>query len=616
MRSYWHAPRKRTLPALAAEAASKKSNFRGKVVDRRVIPGVYIVDISVRCEPSFGVGVENMFDVRGNGWITVGALGLALAFSTSAFAAKAPDDERKGSDKIQTLIIRGDAIRCKVQKYNDRYIWIIPVFGDVEIAAMRLPWSALSATTIRQVRGKDERASAVDRLLARGGTDMVEALSVRMKNGTIFVALELKERSTADVLVVKRRSIPEAEYPREDIKSIKHVRAPMTEFYSKDEIFQTKLSEMNPETARDHIALAEEMMKIHHWVKVIDLCKRACILDESFTESTREMIAEASAAKVADNVRALDLKMKSDYRARRWWKLLNRIDQMSEFDPDNPLRTKWDARREEIVTKLQKDMRRQIVSSYYRKMSDLVAKRASGRVSDGEIPGVIVTTKRGEVLRGTLVSKDDEFVIIESSGKTLEIATSLVTRVQNVDLSRKTRRATFSEAKDYATDGSGGITADILKALEKQYGKFGTADNPVTQESIKEIWDNRLTTVATYTESGIVKTDRVYSFHEAEYKTGTWLREGGGGGGDSGAEADPDKWWQKQPADLRSNILRAIAAEALCDVLKVVNKSCPTCGGAGILKSVQGLASGSIGMGARACPTCRGLRRFIKIRYR
>ncbi|MHC5055651.1 MAG: hypothetical protein ACYTKD_13155 [Planctomycetota bacterium] len=564
--------------------------------------------------------------------LAMAAFALALAVPASALSEEAPEGKRK----VETIIIRGDPIQCRIQKYNDSYIWIVPVSGDMELTPIQLPWSALDPTTVRQVRGKEERASAIEKLLAEGGGDMVEALRIRLKNKTVFVALEVRERSTDEVLVVRRKNIPEARYLRKNIASTETVMLPMTEFYTKEEIYLTEKAEKNPETARDHVALAEEMMKIRHWPRAIEHFERACILDENFVESTGERIAEAKASKVVDDVKSLDLKIRSDYRAQRWRRCLSRIDQLSAFDPDSPIRTKWDAKREEIIANLQKDLRRQIVSSYYRKMTDLINKRAYGLVSDGEVPGVIVTTKSRGAVRGTLVSDDDEFVVVESEGKTLRIAKSLVTQLKPVDLSIKTRRASFSEAKDYVSDETGGLTADILTELEEEFRKYGTKDNPVTQESIKEMWDNRLTWVITITQGGTEKTGRVYSFHEAEYKTGTWLREGaaiapGGGGdgggrggrggrggntGNSGVETDPEKWWQKQPFDVRANILRAIAAEALCDVQNVIKKRCPTCGGTGFSKQLGGTASGNLSAGARLCPTCRGMRFFVKIRYR
>ena len=51
--------------------------------------------------------------------LAVAALALALAVPASALSEEKPD----GKGKVQTLIIRGDPIRCRIQKYNDDYIW-------------------------------------------------------------------------------------------------------------------------------------------------------------------------------------------------------------------------------------------------------------------------------------------------------------------------------------------------------------------------------------------------------------------------------------------------------------------------------------------------------------
>jgi len=556
-----------------------------------------------------------MFDISSGARLAAVVLALTLAVGNSALSAGEPPNK----PKVQTLIINKDHVLCRIQKYNDDYIWIIPVFGDVELETMRLPLSALDPRQVKEIRGEERGKSAIEKLKKQGG-DMVEALHIKLKNGKTFIGLELRERSTDDVLVVRRSNIPEARIPREDIASTEVIMLPMTEFYSKDEIYIMKMAEMNPATARDHVALAEEMMKVGNWVKAIEHFKRSQILDEEFIEPTEERIAEAKAEKVKDDVKAIDQKIRADYRARRWRSCLERIDRLSAFDPDSPIRTFWDAKRAEIIANLQKDLRRQVVSSFYRTMTDLVAKRATERVSEGEIPGVVVTTTRGEAVTGTLVSEDDEFVVVKSKGKVLRIAKGLVTQVKPVDLARPTRYSTFAEAKDYVSDTSGGITADILKALEEEYGKYGTPDNPVTQQTIKEMWDNRLTWVITYTKEGITKTGRVYSYREAEYKTGTWLREGSavspGGDEDGGVETDPEEWWKAQPFDLRAEILRAIAAEALCDVVKVVHKRCPACGGTGGTKRVSSSSAGRLGTSSSVCRVCRGMRTFVKIRYR
>ncbi|MHC4502054.1 MAG: hypothetical protein ACYTFI_02030, partial [Planctomycetota bacterium] len=65
-----------------------------------------------------------------------------------------------------------------------------------------------------------------------------------------------------------------------------------------------------------------------------------------------------------------------------------------------------------------------------------------------------------------------------------------------------------------------------------------------------------------------------------------------------------------QPHEVRCQVLKAIAAEALCKVDKVIRTRCAGCGGKG------GTAVVGTGAGARVCATCRGTGYFIKIKYR
>lgn len=393
---------------------------------------------------------------------------------------------------------------------------------------------------------------------------------------------------------------------------------PRTVFYTVEEIYQEWREESDPDTAREHVALADRLMELKHWVRAVEHYQSAAVLDPGYADSVAGRIATARAAMLSDRVKEMDRKIRADVRAWRWWSALRRIDLLAAFAPEHPTRTGWDAKRAGLVAKLRKDLRRMIVLSYYRKMTEFVRKRAWGFVADGGTPGVVVTTTSRGAFTGALVSDDGEYVVIKSDDGTINIARDMVTSIKPLLIGARRRRTTFQESKDYVADATGGIGADILKGLETEFAKYSTPDVPLTQESIKETWDGRLASVRTVHSGGSDRVDAVYAIHVADYGIGTWLRDGEGSDAThaaaAGMEVDPEKWWRGQPYEVRARILQAFAAEALCDVMGISKRDCGGCGGKGRVKLIGGYSSR--GGSARICTVCRGRGHSLKVRHR
>jgi hypothetical protein len=298
---------------------------------------------------------------------------------------------------------------------------------------------------------------------------------------------------------------------------------------------------------------------------------------------------ETDAARIAAEARRLDKRADDDVRAEP------RIEEQLP----------------QITDKLRKSLRRSVVGSYYRMMDDLILDRVWGRVAE-----VVVTLRSGESVRGKLVSEDGEdFVVVVAKGRTIKIASELVADISQAAPDRRRRAPGFAESKKYVEDATGGITADILKGLVEQYKEFSTPQLPIDRKLIEGFWKDRLTSIVVVTREGRERMP-VCASHEATYGTGTWLREGtrtaeatGSRGGEH-IETDPEKWWASQPREVRCQILKAIAAEALCKVDKVIKTCCGGCDGKG----------GSVTVGSapmtRVCAACRGSGYSIRIRYR
>ncbi|MHC4199399.1 MAG: DnaJ-like cysteine-rich domain-containing protein, partial [Planctomycetota bacterium] len=309
-----------------------------------------------------------------------------------------------------------------------------------------------------------------------------------------------------------------------------------------------------------------------------------------------------------------------------------RIRTLSALDPNSFIRTKWEAQLPEIEENIRKTLRRSVVRSYYKHMEDFLRKWVWGRVPDGgAIPGVIVVMREGEAVKGKLVSDDEEFVVVENQGRIIKIAKNMVSSVPDVDLNPRRRVPGYGDSKKYVEDETGGITAGIITALLEEYKEYSTPQLAIDQELIEGFWKDRLTSVVEITREGRKQTVPVCVIHEATYGIGTWLREGtptastGGqsrdgrrrAGGGQQAQNDPERWWLSQPREVRYQVVRAMAAEALCDVTRVFKVRCTPCGGRGgtVVMGSSG-QTGRLGGTTKVCGTCRGSGYFIKLKYR
>ncbi len=533
-------------------------------------------------------------------------------------------------------VIDGHPHTLTVIKYDDRGVTFIKDLGDGVECEIVVQWNQLSAKGRKIIRGESGSGGgggAIKDLLEQGGGELIPATRFTFKNGRVYVGLEIPHRSTPTEIAIRTKYAPELRLPRDEVKNREPIMLPETEFYSLEEIYQRCKAELAPgDNGRRHYQLAQEMVRIRYWEKAREHFERAMILDERFTESAKRKIAEMEAADTDDKVRHLDQLIAADIRNERWMQALQRIKTLALLDPDNPIRTKWESQLSQIMEKIRATLRRSVVNAYYRQMEYLIRIWAQGKIPDGGvIPGVRVTMKTGEALEGKLISDDEEFIVLDNNNRTLRIAKDMVAHVTNINMNKRMKEPGFAESKKHVEDTSGGLTAAIVSALVEKFKDFGTEAEPVDGDRIAKIWEDRFTTVVEITRHGRVQVLPVSSIYEANYGVGTWLREGmqsAGGSKKSSRrgskdaskriETDPEKWWKKAPREVRYQVLRAIAAEALCEVDRVVAIPCQNCGGQGSTKQITGGGAGGGGTGAtsRMCLVCRGLGHFVKIRYK
>lgn len=545
------------------------------------------------------------------------ALVMVLVASSAALPAVGP-----GDGELVQFMVKRQLIEARIVKQDDSgFTFRMKIGRELESGDMWLPWSALSPVDVKRIRTR-KATSDLDTLPARGG-DPVQATRYHFTNSRVIVGLEISEKSTPEEVVIRARHAPEFRIPRKDIERTESVTLAETDFYTREEIYQRTKAKMNPQSARDHFRLGERMARIGHWARAKEHFEKAAAPEQGLKEAAERRAGEMGAALLDAEARRLDRQIAADIRAERWFEAVQKIRTLAALVPNSPIRTKWEAQLPRLVRELRKSLQRSIVRSYYETMDDLLRKWVSGRRPvGGGIPGVRVTVDGRESVTGKVVEKNPEVLVIENEGRRIEIARHKITNETPIDLSPVRAAPGFADSKSYIEDAAGGITGDILTELEEKYREFGTPQLTIDRKLIEGFWKERLVAVIKWDDRGKRQELPAFSYHEANWGPGTWLREGAPAAGPaapggSSVQTDPERWWKSRPFQVRYQVLRAMAAEALCKVDKVMTPRCPACGGAGGDGVVgPGTGPGRLTTRTRACPTCRGSGSFIKLRYR
>lgn len=126
------------------------------------------------------------------------------------------------------------------------------------------------------------------------------------------------------------------------------------------------------------------------------------------------------------------------------------------------------------------------------------------------------------------------------------------------------------------------LPADILKAVNERFHITGG------DTSAKLVWEQRSARTA----------------NKHSYQNGSWLIERA----ELGA---PETWWAAADDASRFRVLKGVAIEKHCIVLRVVEKNCPTCGGTGTVDRAK-YPHATLGI----CPSCLGLKHERTVFYR
>ena len=244
------------------------------------------------------------------------------------------------------------------------------------------------------------------------------------------------------------------------------------------------------------------------------------------------------------------------------------------------------------------------------------------------------------------------------------IPKSTVKNVKSINLEKKRRQATLAESRAYVTDTDGGLAAAIMSTLVEQYGDLivahkasqaeddegdgdpGDYDIPAPDDifdapeadydspeedpdvqvavlsyeeagqAIMSYWQGRLADIVEVTTLGTTRTAPAATPHRANWGIGSWLRPGARpvAVADGGQAADPERWWRSlaNVPEVKYQILRAMAAEALCDVDRVEEPKCSYCGGRGRIRQLDMTTKA----GSKICSVCKGIGVKYVVKYR
>lgn len=601
--------------------------------------------------------------------LAIGALSL-LAGEIRAAEPERPSDVPPESPYVEfymgEVLVKGWVIAADWEEETFHFYDAMARAQIPNVPLAQLPVTDISR--LRKWAGEDAAGEGTGGFRPTGGED-IEATKYFLKTGRSVVGIEFKERSTKNTIYVRARNAPLFSIPRDQVERTESVKVRETDIFSVNELYAKWRVEIDPESGGDHYDLAERLRRIGNWVAARDHYKRAKVLDPRIETQAKERLAELEVIIQAQVVDKLDTEIQRHCRAERFREALTLIGRLGILDPRSPAYLRWMEKMDEIEKKLLQNLRRELVGSYYRKMDELIRKWAWGRVVRGEsIIGKIVQTRNG-VYTGRFISEDEDYMTLEREGREIRIdKTMIIGTPKTTEMNPKRREATFAESQAYVTDVEGGLTADIMSALVKQYGEMIIAyrasqgddedegggdfaedapmavdifDQPETADDefggvpgdepgvqveampheevraeIKAYWERRLEDVVIVTPQGTVHIPPAATQHEASWTIGTWLRPGVELKAMSdGVDApDPERWWKslRKAREVRYHMLRAMAAEALCEIIRETETDCSNCGGKAYVTKYT--VAGRVGQ--NICPVCKGVGVVVKIKYR
>lgn len=518
-----------------------------------------------------------------------------------------------------------------------------------------LSWTALD---------KDERLR-VQRLCRMGISESgvkefgreIRGLKIHLKNGRSVIGLPVKERSVPGYLALRTARMPLLLLPKGRIKKAEPVIRRESFFFPARDLYERMLLERPPRdnSAEDHIEYAKECAAMELYDKALEHLDVAEQIDPRVKKQLEEFRARVADQYADQQAEKLYNRMLLAMRGEDYNEALATADRIIRNFQSSEFRTKTDQWLPILQKRAKEDQKKRVCYMFYMYVDDFLQNKLYTKIrvdKDGRPlppkPGKAVYCRGGRVFRGEPVSLGEDEIVLKNGDTTIKISNREVVAVRDIDLNTEGKLVypPFSMMHSYVTDKKGGLGHDVAGAISRRL--------KIPEEKVWEIWDKRLATTIVYNGGIPRKTSRYSKICTACYGPGSWLREVAGSGGRGGRASsgndlspgdaanppvaanqrtgsgnsttnnnnkkafndpwtsdDPEIFWKVNSLESRFNILKAFAAETYFKVLSVYGRRCPTCGGLGYIRTLQGAGNES----RRICPTCRGKGYFRRIQY-
>ncbi|HYF48088.1 MAG TPA: hypothetical protein VEJ63_01685 [Planctomycetota bacterium] len=520
-----------------------------------------------------------------------------------------------------------------------------------------LQWSQLDPTERKRVQrlfnvASEQKPKAAGRA--------IEGVRLTLNGGRVVEGLRVPARDRKGQLALQTRELRLVMVPEGEIKSRETFQGNEGDFFTPQEIFERILTD-NPPGAQDasaHLDLAKKAEELGLYDAAMRNLDLAGVIDARTLERNKEWRASLATQQAARQAQELYDQLLREMRGGNSIGALATLEKLERNYPNSELRSRWDTLKPQLEAAKKADINKSVVQLFYGIADDVLQKKAQQKVRLDEkgnvvasIPGKQITTKAGDVLRGTLEGTDtgDEnlekaaSIKINVKGMSVTIPTKEIVLVQDVDLSvaAKEVEPIFDDLKAWILDlGSptglkGQAATRIAKMME------------IKEAEVKSIFDTRLNREAEYKDGKLTQAPVFTTLHTASYDRGSWLRDGAKFTPSSGpkvntltryrrvrgpdgreysvrdeiteqkdkAEAedsdDPNEWFAVQNAETRLGILRAIMAEKVFRAKSVDNMPCKDCSGKGEIIKMTTLGD----VEKERCPRCRGLKALFRVNY-
>jgi len=462
----------------------------------------------------------------------------------------------------------------------------------------------------------------VDKISPGGAESKVSCQRVELTNGEFVVGLLLPDEEIEEAYFLKRSNTT-IRVEKRNVRQITEVSLPETDVYKPMELYDRAKAQIeggaaaeNLSTPAGHYKLALRCAELALPAKAEEHLKKCVILDEKYQpERVVELSARIAELHKKSNVQKLDAEISASVNAKDLGAALESINQLLTDHPSSKEAANWKALKPGIEAEWEKMAKGRVITLYHVWMERLIHKALTTQVSDGaQKPGKIVRTKIGVTYTGDLLSEDDAKIVLKANDTEIHINKAEIVEIQDYSAGAgKLRYRTLAECRAYVTNP---IAGEIRAATAN--------DLKVSEAFVEEAWKERARLVIEVGSAGVKTGSRTSIEHEVSYGPGSWLAAGaaaiapaaapaGAAAAIASADAvDPEEWWKALSINTKVQILKAFCAEAIMEVTKVSEVSCPSCGGVGGTKRVG--SDGKVAI--TSCGYCRGAKTIRKIEYR